>query len=113
MVIIYTEYTLFLKKSNEFPINKIYKVLLMVSVGSGEKNTQKDGLSSGDTKLWNFTTYLEGLEKAGFVITSKKLLNQYLLEKEKYFREHMKYLEAINIHNKLTQSFKIISFPDY
>ena len=105
-----SECTLFLKKNNEFPINKPCKVLL---VGSGARNTQKGGLGSGDTEPRNYTTCEEGLEKAGFIITSKKWLDQYPLEKEKYIGEHMKYIETMHIQNKITQSFRMMFFPEY
>ena len=84
-----SECTLFLKKNQEFPISEPCNVLL---VGSGARNTQKGGLGSGDTEPRNYTTCEEGLEKAGFVITSKKWLDQYPIEKEKLISEHMKYI---------------------
>ena len=105
-----SECTLFLKKNTEFPINKPCKVLL---VGSGARNTIKGGLGSGDTEPRNYTTCEEGLEKAGFIITSKKWLDQYPLEKEKYIGEHMKFIETMHIQNKVTQSFRMMAFPEY
>ena len=105
-----SECTLFLKKNTEFPINKPCKVLL---IGSGARNTIKGGLGSGDTEPRNYTTCEEGLEKAGFIITSKKWLDQYPLEKEKYIGEHMKFIETMHIQNKVTQSFRMMAFPEY
>ena len=105
-----SECTLFLKKNQEFPISEPCNVLL---IGSGARNTQKGGLGSGDTEPRNYTTCEEGLEKAGFVITSKKWLDQYPIEKEKLISEHMKYIETMHIQNKITQSFRMMAFPEY
>ena len=105
-----SECTLFLKKNQEFPISKPCNVLL---VGSGARNTQKGGLGSGDTEPSNYTTCEEGLEKAGFVITSKKWLDEYPLQKEKLIGEHMKYIETMHIQNKITQCFRMMAFPEY
>ena len=105
-----SECTLFLKKNQEFPISKPCNVLL---VGSGARNTQKGGLGSGDTEPSNYTTCEEGLEKAGFVITSKKWLDEYPLQKEKLIDEHMKYIETMHIQNKITQCFRMMAFPEY
>ena len=105
-----SECTLFLKKNQEFPISKPCNVLL---VGSGARNTRKGGLGSGDTEPRNYTTCEEGLEKAGFVITSKKWLDEYPLQKEKLIGEHMKYIETMHIQNKITQCFRMMAFPEY
>ena len=105
-----SEFTLLLKKNQEFPISKPCNVLL---VGSGARNTQKGGLGSGDTEPRNYTTCEEGLEKAGFVITSKKWLDEYPLQKEKLIGEHMKYIETMHIQNKITQCFRMMAFPEY
>ena len=105
-----SECSLFLKKNQEFPISKPCNVLL---VGSGARNTQKGGLGSGDTEPRNYTTCEEGLEKAGFVITSKKWLDEYPLQKEKLIGEHMKYIETMHIQNKITQCFRMMAFPEY
>ena len=105
-----SECTLFLKKNEEFPISEPCNVLL---VGSGARNTQKGGLGSGDTEPRNYTTCEEGLENAGFNITSKKWLDEYPLEKEKKIGEHMKFIETMHIQNKVTQCFRMMAFPEY
>ena len=73
------ECTLFLNVNNEFPIDKPCSVLLL---GSGARNTIKGGTGSGDIDS-EFTTCEEGLENAGFKITSKDWLaqNEYQLLK--------------------------------
>ena len=105
-----SECTLFLKKNEEFPISKPCNVLL---IGSGARNTQRGGLGSGDTEPRNYTTCEEGLENAGFVITSKKWLDQYPKEKEKKIGEHMKYIGDFHTKHNITQSFRMVSFPEY
>ena len=105
-----SECTLFLQKNEEFPISQPCNVLL---IGSGARNTQRGGLGSGDTDPRNYTTCEEGLENSGFVITSKKWLDQYPKEKEKSISEHMKYLENMQNKNNITQSFREVSFPEY
>ena len=105
-----SECTLFLKKNEEFPLSEPCNVLL---VGSGARNTQIGGLGSSNTEPRNYTTCEEGLENAGFVITSKKWLDEYPIEKEKHINEHMKYIETMHIQNKVTQCFRMISFPEY
>ena len=66
------ECTLFLNKNNEFPINSACNVLLL---GNGARKTLKGGFGSGDVYC-DYTTCEEGLEKAGFKITTKEWLNQ-------------------------------------
>ena len=69
-----------MNKNDEFPIDKPCNILLL---GSGARDTLKGGLGSGavDSK---YTTCEEGLENAGFKITSKNWLSKskYPLEKE-------------------------------
>ena len=105
-----SECTLFLNKNDEFPINKPCKVLL---IGSGARNTVKGGLGSGDVDT-NFTTCEEGLEKAGFNISSisKKWFDDYIIIKQNNFRKHLNNL--INQFNKYGKHnlFGMVSFPE-
>lgn len=68
------ECTLFLKKSATFQPVKAGKVALY---GSGARHTIKGGTGSGDVNVRHFTTIEEGLEKAGFTVTSKAWLDAY------------------------------------
>ena len=104
------ECTLFLNKNNEFPINKPCNVLL---IGSGARNTVKGGLGSADVESRFYTTCEEGLEKAGFKITSKHWLNQYPLLKEKKIQEHINYIKNIHKINRVNNTFRMVSFPEY
>ena len=69
-----SECTLFLRKNEEFPIEKPCKVLL---VGSGARETLKGGTGSGWVESRFYTTCEQGLENAGFEIVSKKWLDDY------------------------------------
>ena len=104
------ECTLFLNRNQEFPIKKPGNVLL---IGSGARNTIKGGLGSADVESRYYTTCEEGLEKAGFNVTSKRWLDQYPLEKEKKIQEYMDYLRNIVEHNNIIHALKSVSFPEY
>ena len=68
------EFTLFLNKNNAFPISEAGKVLL---IGSGARETLKDGGGSGDMESRYDTTSKEGLENAGFTIVTKDWFDKY------------------------------------
>ncbi len=103
------ECTLFLNKNNEFPITKPGKVLL---IGSGARLTIKGGLGSGDVESRYYTTCEEGLEKAGFTITTKNWLEQYPSNKEKKVNEHLNYINKVFMTYK-GGGFTMVSFPEY
>ena len=104
-----SECTLFLNRNTEFPINTPGKVLL---IGSGARLTIKGGLGSGDVESRFFTTCEVGLEKAGFIITTKNWLNQYPKLKEKKANEHLNYINNIFTTYK-GGGFAMVSFPEY
>ena len=103
------ECTLFLNKNNEFPIDKPCKVLL---IGSGARNTLKGGLGSGDVESHYYTTCEQGLENAGFTITSKEWLKKYPLLKEKKINEHINYISNL-YENYKGDGFAMMAFPEY
>ena len=84
-----SECTLFLNRNEEFPIEKPTSVLL---IGSGARNTSKGGLGSGDVESRYFTTCEEGLENAGFTITTKRWLDEYPKLKDSKRNEYIKYI---------------------
>ena len=63
-----------LKKNGQFPLKEAGKLALY---GSGARNTIKGGTGSGDVNVRHFVTVEEGLEKAGFEITTKDWLDAY------------------------------------
>ena len=105
-----SECTLFLNKNNEFPITNPCKVLL---IGSGARHTKKGGLGSGDVDT-NYTTIEEGLEKAGFNLSSisKKWFDDYITIKEKNLKGHLNNITKFFDKYGNTYPFASISFPE-
>ena len=103
------ECTLFLNRNDEFPIKTPGRVLL---IGSGARLTLKGGLGSGDVESRYYTTCEQGLEKAGFIITTKNWLNQYPIYKEQKANEHLNYINNIFMTYK-GGGFTMVSFPEY
>lgn len=84
------ECTLFLKKDGTLPLSAPCRIALY---GSGARKTIKGGTGSGDVNVRHFVTIEEGLEKAGFEITSGKWLDEYdalLASKHTEFVEQVK-----------------------
>jgi len=104
-----SECTLFLNKNDEFPIKEPCKVLL---IGSGARNTVKGGLGSGDVESRYYTTCEDGLEKAGFTITSKEWLDQYPVLKADKVNEHISYLSNL-LSTYQGAGFMMVAFPEY
>lgn len=63
-----------LKKNGDFPLESPCEIALY---GSGARKTIKGGTGSGDVNVRHFTSVEEGLEKAGFTITTKVWLDAY------------------------------------
>lgn len=84
------ECTLFLKKDGTLPLSAPCRIALY---GSGARKTIKGGTGSGDVNVRHFVTIEEGLEKAGFEITSRKWLDDYdalIVSKRAEFVEQVK-----------------------
>lgn len=63
-----------LKKNGDFPLSSPCKAALY---GSGARKTVKGGTGSGDVNVRHFVTVEEGLENAGFTVSSKAWLDAY------------------------------------
>ena len=63
-----------LKSDGTFPLEAPCKVALY---GSGARETIKGGTGSGDVNVRHYTTVEEGLENAGFTVTTKPWLESY------------------------------------
>lgn len=63
-----------LKKNGDFPLDAPGGIALY---GSGARRTVKGGTGSGDVNSRHFTTIEEGLENAGFAVTTKAWLDGY------------------------------------
>ena len=68
------ECTVLLKKDGAFPLEKPGKIALY---GAGARHTVKGGTGSGEVNSRYFVTIEEGLEKAGFTITTKPWLDAW------------------------------------
>jgi len=68
------ECTVLLKKNGDFPLARPCRVALY---GSGARETIKGGTGSGDVNVRHFVSVEEGLEKAGFEVTSGSWMDQY------------------------------------
>lgn len=76
------ECTLFLRRDDAFPLEGPCRLALY---GSGARHTIKGGTGSGEVNSRFFVTIEDGLEQAGFMITTKSWLYAYdkILEKAK------------------------------
>ncbi len=68
------ECTLFLKRNGDFPLQEAGEIALF---GSGARRTVKGGTGSGEVNSRYFVTVEQGLENAGFTVTSKYWLDTY------------------------------------
>lgn len=73
-----------LKSDGSFPLDVPGKIALY---GSGARRTIKGGTGSGDVNVRHFVTVEEGLEKAGFEITTRDWLDAYEQEWQKAHKE--------------------------
>ncbi|MBQ6596848.1 MAG: hypothetical protein IJH79_04770, partial [Lentisphaeria bacterium] len=68
-----------LKKNGDFPLTAPCKIALY---GSGARETIKGGTGSGDVNVRHYVTVEEGLEKAGFTVTTKAWMDGYKAAKD-------------------------------
>ena len=68
------ECTLFLKRNGDFPLTEAGNIALF---GSGARRTVKGGTGSGEVNSRYFVTAEQGLEDAGFTVTTKYWLETY------------------------------------
>ena len=63
-----------LKKNGDFPLSAPCEIALY---GAGARETLKGGTGSGDVNVRHYVTVEEGLEKAGFTVTTKPWMDEY------------------------------------
>ncbi|MBQ3262217.1 MAG: glycoside hydrolase family 3 C-terminal domain-containing protein [Oscillospiraceae bacterium] len=63
-----------LKKNGDFPLSAPCEIALY---GAGARETIKGGTGSGDVNVRHYTTVEEGLENAGFTVTTKAWMDGY------------------------------------
>lgn len=73
-----------LKKNGDFPLQAPEKIALY---GSGARCTQKGGTGSGDVNSRYYVTVEEGLQRAGFTVTTKTWLDAYDVERQRARQE--------------------------
>jgi len=82
------ECTVLLKSDGSFPLDSPCRLALY---GSGARRTVKGGTGSGEVNSRTFVTAEDGLEAAGFSITSKTWMDRYgeinAAEKKRFLRE--------------------------
>ena len=85
------ECTVLLKKSGQFPLDKPGKI---AAYGAGLRYTIKGGTGSGEVNSKETFTIEQGLEKAGFIISSKSWLDSYDEVRVKAKKQFFKDLKA-------------------
>ena len=63
-----------LKKNGDFPLSAPCEIALY---GAGARETLKGGTGSGDVNVRHYVTVEEGLENAGFTVTTKPWMDEY------------------------------------
>lgn len=102
-----------LKSDGSFPLNKSEQIALY---GSGARKTVKGGTGSGDVNVRHYVTVEEGLENAGFRITTKDWLDGYdeyieQIRQENIRKAHEKF--AANGINALFDNDEKAVIPEY
>ncbi|MBQ7841133.1 MAG: glycoside hydrolase family 3 C-terminal domain-containing protein [Lachnospiraceae bacterium] len=90
------ECTVLLKENGDFPLDTCGKIALY---GSGARHTVKGGTGSGEVNSRFFVTAEQGLEDAGFTITTKAWLDGYdrmLTKARQNFKKEIKALARKN-----------------
>ena len=85
------ECTLFLKRDDSFPLDHAGKI---AAYGAGVRNTVKGGTGSGEVNSRFYITIEQGLQNAGFSITSQTWLDAYEQVKKEKFQEFVKELKS-------------------
>lgn len=85
------ECTLFLKRDASFPLEKPCKIALY---GSGARKTIKGGTGSGEVNSRFFVSVEDGLEAAGFTVTTKDWLDGYDAVRENAYAKFVKQVKA-------------------
>ena len=83
--------TLFLKRNGDFPLEGPCEI---AAYGSGVRHTLKGGTGSGEVNSRYFVTVEEGLEKAGFIVSSKAWIDAYDTVLENAHQQFIKDIKA-------------------
>lgn len=103
-----------LKNDGTLPIAKGGKIALY---GSGARRTIKGGTGSGDVNSRSYVTVEQGLENAGFEITTKAWLDAYdaavTATKKAFYGEIRKQADAVGMNPIFFSMGKVAPEPDY
>ena len=91
------ECTVLLKKDGSFPLAKPCEI---AAYGSGVRHTAKGGTGSGEVNSRFYVNVEQGLENAGFTVTSKTWLDAYERLDEKAKKHHLMNLRSDARANK-------------
>lgn len=85
------ECTVLLKQNGAFPLKKACRI---AAYGSGVRHTVKGGTGSGEVNSRFFVNIEQGLENAGFTLTTKSWLDSYDLQRELAKQQFIKEVKA-------------------
>ena len=108
------ECTVLLKKDGSFPLQNAGKISLY---GSGARRTIKGGTGSGEVNSRYFVTIEQGLQNAGFQITSTKWMDAYedvkAAAKEQFMRDLKAEAKKNHVNLLLASMGRTAPEPDY
>ncbi len=103
-----------LKNNGTLPLKQVGKLALY---GNGARRTIKGGSGSGDVNVRHFVSVEEGLENAGFEITTKEWLLAYdqLIDQAKkdYFTKLRKQADALGVNPLMFAMGRTVPEPEY
>ena len=94
--------TLFLRRNGDFPLDAPTEI---AAYGSGVRHTLKGGTGSGEVNSRYFVTVEEGLEKAGFTVTSKSWIDAY---DEVLVNAHQQFVKDIKAEAKKLKTMPVL-----
>lgn len=108
------ECTVLLKKNGDFPLSSPCKVALY---GSGARQTIKGGTGSGDVNSRFYVTAEQGLEEAGFTVTTKSWLDHYDSVRKKAHKEFVadikRRAKELHVMAMMLGMGAVMTEPDY
>lgn len=108
------ECTVLLKSNGLLPLAAPEKI---AAYGSGVRKTIKGGTGSGDVNIRHLVTVEEGLEKAGFMITSKAWLDEYdriiAASRIEFVNEIKEYARLNGLNPVLAALGRMMPAPEY
>lgn len=108
------ECTVLLKQNGAFPLKKACRI---AAYGSGVRHTVKGGTGSGEVNSRFFVNIEQGLEHAGFTLTTKSWLNAYdqqrELAKQQFIKEVKARAKAHHVYAVIEGMGAVMPEPEY